>query len=158
MMPAELVTSAIAVTANTLPQLSYFHDQLVARHAVNVFVHVLAMLEGPLTAAAAHDQYRGRSAVSARSPRVDRAVSTGLTPISLADSDYSGRTAAAACVPQCTDHEGAVVGPCRRERAQVGGVLDKPPAALQPADVRVVGIGELVMRVTTFRDSPSDEA
>jgi hypothetical protein len=38
MMPAELMTSAIAVTANTLAQLSYFSDQLVARHAVYVLV------------------------------------------------------------------------------------------------------------------------
>jgi hypothetical protein len=38
MMPAELMASAIAVTANTLAQLSYLREQLVARHAVDVFV------------------------------------------------------------------------------------------------------------------------
>jgi hypothetical protein len=38
MMPAELMTSAVAVTTNAMAQLSHLGDQLVARHTVNVFV------------------------------------------------------------------------------------------------------------------------
>lgn len=38
MVPAELMASAIAVTANTLPQLAHLSDKLFARHTVDVFV------------------------------------------------------------------------------------------------------------------------
>lgn len=38
MMPAEIMASAITVTANTLAQLSHLGEQLVARHTVDVFV------------------------------------------------------------------------------------------------------------------------
>jgi hypothetical protein len=39
MMPAQLVTCAVTMSANTLPQLFHFLDELIARHTLEIRIH-----------------------------------------------------------------------------------------------------------------------
>jgi hypothetical protein len=45
MMPAELVTAAVAVRPDPAAQLPHLLDEVVAAHAPQIFVHLMSALE-----------------------------------------------------------------------------------------------------------------